>query len=71
MVAVALNGQLIVKTAIMHTVLNWLVVTASGRVNPGTAHLELREAFDTMLVQSVVTVAIQTASRLFRPSTLR
>ena len=71
MVAVALNGQLIVKTAIMHTVLNWLVGSCSGRVSPGTAKLELRETFDTMLAQSVVTVAIQSATRLFRPSTLR
>lgn len=71
MVAVALNGQLVVKTAIMHTILNWLVGTVSGRVSPGTSRPELRETFDTMLAQSVVTVAIQSASRLFRPSTLR
>ena len=71
MVAASLNGQLIVKTAVIHTVVNWLVGTCSGRVSPGTSRPELRETFDTMLAQSVVTVAIQSATRLFRPSTLR
>ena len=71
MLAASLNGQLIVKTAVLQVVLVWLTGACSGRVSPGTSQSELRETFDTMLAQSVVTVAIQSATRLFRPSTIR
>ena len=71
MVATSLNGHLVVKTAILNNLLVWLCVTSSGRLEPDKSHTELRETWYSMLAQSVATVAIQAAPRLFRHSTLR